>query len=58
MVHNDSEMTIEEVKKTLTVEGIHIIVAIYRGVDNYSVWGGISSISVMGGSSGDVSENL
>ena len=30
-----------------------------RGVDNYSVWeGGISSVSVMGGSPGDVSENL
>ena len=27
-----------------------------RGVDNYSVWGGISSVSVMGGSPGDVSE--
>ena len=31
---------------------------LYRGVDNYSVWGGISSVSVMGGSPGDVSENL
>ena len=29
-----------------------------RGVDNYSVWGGISSVSIMGGSPGDVSENL
>ena len=31
----------------------------FRGVDNYSVWGGgISSVSVMGGSPGDVRENL
>ena len=30
-----------------------------RGIDNYSVWGGgISSVSVMSGSPGDVSENL
>ena len=27
-----------------------------RGVDNYSVWGGISSVSDMGGSPGDVGE--
>ena len=41
---------------------IHLLINTHllhsRGVDNNSVWGGISSVSVMGGSPGDVSENL
>ena len=51
-------MTVQ-IDSNLIIFKISLSIILYRGVDNYSVWGGgISSVSVMGDSPGDVSENL